>query len=386
MTSARPRSVSTVALLADIPGTGHLGDAQAWRFGMRGDDLTQEWGDFVDFSRGQMAAGRKIVALYPKWQSEAAWRAIQFARGTLRTDHIAAVGVDLAPLTISLLADQLAYLSPYLPAGMVAALAEELPKHMVGGAWLRRVSNLETLPTSVRQHMGSYAPGVSFLAFCAPVPRVGRLRKGDVAANLPARPTDPVQMLWAAPAEVDTSAFESLVSPSLRPVAVRALSEQPLGTTYWGSTKYVEFVAFSAHPQALTYVVNSIRPTSCAWCSEQVTATYCPFCGAVNSTPVGRPPSYSRARDLPPSPATLSAATAAKAESHPGSSPSPPPPHEGPSNENSAPEAPTPPPRRGPLGGGASPPNSLPMAPNGHPAQQPLNPSSRPAPPRNGKV
>lgn len=301
MPKARPRSVSVVALLADVPSTGQLGEAQAQRFPLEGEDLATQSEHFLDFARYHLDGGRKVVALYPNWHSERAIRAIRFARGALQSDNIAAVGLDISPLAMSLAADQLAYLAPYLPSGMVAALPAVLPEQMLAGGWLKSVTNLATIPISVKQHLGSYSPGSTFLAFSAPAKRVGRVKKGSAAANIATLPVEPIQMLIARPEDQDIDAFNNQFTPAVRPVSISALPEQPLGAKYWGSKKYIEFVAFSAHPQALTHTVRAIRPTACIWCREPVAELHCPFCRAANHPPVGRPPT--RGEDVPPPPA-----------------------------------------------------------------------------------
>nr|WP_246421943.1 zinc ribbon domain-containing protein [Nocardiopsis mwathae] len=287
-------------MLADIPSTGHLGSSQAQRFALAGDDHAARSAEFLDFTAHHIAQGRKVVALYPAWRADEAVRTIRFARGALRTDHIAAVSADLSPLALSLMADQLAYLAPYLPSGIIAALAKELPEHMLAGGWLRSVGNLSTIPITLKQHLGSFAPKVKFLAFCAPIPRVGRVKRMDPAPNIPFRPIDPVQMLYSAGDDIDTDTFDQQFIPVIRTDSTRKLPTQPLGKEYWGSSKYVEFVAFSAHPNALTQPARSIRPVTCSWCGEQVAGGHCPFCGAANQMPVGRPPGYSRAGNVPP--------------------------------------------------------------------------------------
>ena len=301
MSNAQPRSATAVALLADIPSTGHVGEAGAHRFPPRGDGPGARSSAFVAFAIDQVRAGRKVIALYPAWRAEDAQRAVNFARGALRTDRIAGISVDLSPLALSLVADQLAYLAPYLPPGMVAALSGELPKHLLAGAWLRTVSNLSTLPTSMRQHMGSYAPSVSFLALCAPAPQVGRLRPGELASRLPFRPVQPVQLLYSTPDPSITRTFDDNLPRVIQPVATRDLPAQPLGTAYWGTGKYVEFVALSAHPQALAYAAGSLRTSTCTWCGEAMAARPCPFCSANSAGRTTHSPPQAPAR--PPTPA-----------------------------------------------------------------------------------
>lgn len=287
MSRALPRSETAVALLADVPSTGHVGEVRAQRFAMLGDGIGERSAAFVAFAREQVEAGRKVVALYPSWRSSDAERAVNFARGALCTDHIAGIPVDLSPLSLSLVADQLAYLAPYLPPGMIAALSTELPKHLLAGAWLKSVAGLETIPTSRRQSMGSFAPSVSFLAYCAPVPRVSRLRPAEVADHLPFRPVQPVQLLCSTPDPGITRVFDDHLPQAIQPVATRTLPAQPLGPAYWGTTKYVEFVALSAHPQALAYAAGAVRASECHWCGEPMAARPCPFCaGDTARTPL----------------------------------------------------------------------------------------------------
>ncbi len=376
MSNALPRSATTVALLADVPSTGHVGEAGAQRFALQGDSVGVRSAAFVAFARKEVDAGRKVVALYPAWQDSDAQRAINFARGALRTDHIAGVGVNLSPLALSLIADQLSYLAPYLPPGMVAALSDELPKHLLAGAWLRTVSNLSTLPTSLKQHMGSYAPTVSFLAYCAPNTQVGRLRPAEVARRLPFRPVQPVQLLCSTPDPGITKLFDENLPQAIQPVATRTLPAQPLGPAYWGTDKYVEFVALSAHPQALAYAAGAIRAAACSWCGEPVSAQQCPFCrGNSTGKPIrahqtgsapprgGRPPAPSPQN--PPSPQRPQRAqnppglpTGPQIQPHQAPRPAPP----GPPQPGGAPTPPGPPASGAPAHQSGSAPSGTPTA------------------------
>lgn len=290
MSRALPRSATAVALLADIPSTGHVGEVRAQRFAMHGDGIGERSAAFVDFARARSEAGQKVVALYPSWQDQTAVRAVNFARGATRDDHVAGIAVDLSPLALSLVADQLAYLAPYVPSGVVAALSDELPKHLLAGAWLRSVSNLASFPVSLRQQMGSLAPSVSYLAYCAPSRSLGRMRPSEVVRTLPFHPVRPVQLLCSTPDPTITGLFDDNLPRAIAPVATRRLPAQPLGPVYWGTSKYVEFVALSAHPQALAYAASSLRPALCTWCEEPTRSRPCPFC-AGNAT-----------RPLPPRP------------------------------------------------------------------------------------
>ncbi|WP_304453884.1 hypothetical protein [Nocardiopsis sp. YSL2] len=379
MSTALPRSASTVALLADIPSTGHVGEVRARRFAMHGDGIGERSTAFVAFARHETDAGRKVVALYPAWRSNDAERAINFARGSLRTDHIAGIALDLSPLALSLVADQLAYLAPYLQPGMVAALCGELPRHLLAGAWLRTVAGLSTIPTTLKHHVGSLAPSVSFLAYCAPTQQVQRMRPADVAATLPFRPVQPVQLLCSTPDPAHTGVFDDHLPQAIQPVATRTLPVQPLGPVYWGTSKYVEFVALSAHPQALAYAAGSIRASSCSWCGEPMSGKPCPFCAA-NSTrtpartstprpapdpPPGHLPRSGGTVDGPPDGGHTAAASAAPNGQRPAPAPVP---------------EPVPDPLRGPRTGTAGPSNGVVGAPPAHPPESPGRPQGTPPP------
>lgn len=300
MTTRSSRSVSAVALLGDYPSTGLLGAHQAERFPMAGQDKGEQADAFIDFARANLEQGRKVTALYAKWNAETAERVIAFARGALLTDDIGQIPLDISPLALSLVADQLSYMAPYIPAGVTAALADELCGHVLAGAWLKRVNNLATIPITFKQHLGSFIPRTTFLAFNAPVKRVGRVKKRDPRPNLPSRPLDPVQVLVCRPDGYSLDEFNEQLTPALKAVSLNALPEQPLGPKYWGVRKYIEFIVFSAHPQALTSTPRAIRPSTCTWCRELVAGLLCPYCGSVNQPPVGRPPT--RGADVPAPP------------------------------------------------------------------------------------
>src|SRR5699024_7700237 len=150
------------------------------------------------------------------------------------------------------------------------------------------------------------------------------------------------------------------------PVATRNLPTQPLGPVYWGTNKYVEFVALSAHPQALAYAASSLRVSTCAWCNEPLAAKPCPFCAsnATRTTPSrsatphpapppprpAPPPAPPRPprRPHPPRPAPPPRAPPAGSSPRPPLPPLPHPPH--------PPRVgPTGPPRTGPAPSGRSP-------------------------------
>ncbi|GAB3475926.1 hypothetical protein GCM10027440_08110 [Nocardiopsis coralliicola] len=285
-------SATRVVLLADLPPTGLLGDDRADRFPIDSsepEDPFRAFGPFVEFAGARTGAGGKIVALYPAWREEAASRCIRFARARGLTDDIAAVGLGLGPLALSFLADQLTYLARFLPPGAVAAMARELPHHLLSGACLSSVAGLAALPVTTAQHFGSYLPRRAFLGLCSPAQEVITVEPGELAEVLPPLPGTPVQVVWSAPDGAGDTFTEDLL-PVLRAHATRDVPPQPLAAEYWGTPRATEFVAYSAHPQALTYAARSVRTVECRWCNEAVAEPQCPFCGSTAHTAPGRRP------------------------------------------------------------------------------------------------
>jgi len=380
---ARP---CTVALLADAPPTGRVGDARARRFPLTGRTEGERASAFVEFAAAELEAGRKVVAVHPDWRSEPAFRAVRFARARGLTDGIAPVGLALPPLALSFLADQLAYLARFLPPGAVAAMAGELPHHMFAGACLHRVGGLSAPPASLAQHAGSFLPGSAFIAVCAPVRRVLTLRPGELAEDLPALPGAPLRVVSAAPDGKASPVFTDDLLPVLRPHSTDGAPEQPLAAEYWGSRRFTEFVAFSAHPEALTYAARTVRTVPCRWCGEHTAEPRCAFCGRTGhrvpprEPPLGGPPSL-RLSPVPaprtspedgPSPLTVPTGPLSAEERPAPAEPLLP-------LSRSAPPLREPAaPRTGP-GGWLEPPPGLPMAPNGRRGAHPIAAPDAPA-------
>ncbi|MFW5419750.1 hypothetical protein J0910_24330 [Nocardiopsis sp. CNT-189] len=385
---ARP---CTVALLADAPPTGRVGDARARRFPLTGRTEGERSAAFVEFAAAELEAGRKVVAVHPDWRSGAAIRAVRFARARGLTDGIAPVGLALPPLALSFLADQLAYLARFLPPGAVAAMAGELPHHMFAGACLRRVGGLSAPPASLAQHAGSLLPGSAFIAVGAPVHRLLTLRPGELAEDLPPLPGAPLRVVSSSPGGKGSPVFAGDLLPVLRPHSAEEAPEQPLAAGYWGTGRFTEFVAFSAHPEALAYAARTVRTVPCRWCGEHTAEPRCPFCGRTGhrvpprEPPLGGPPSL-RLTPVPAprsSPENLSVPTgplpakdrpvplpAAAPEEHPASPPA----------ETAVPPLPLPGAAApaGP-GGWLEPPPGLPVAPNGRRGAHPITAPDAPA-------
>jgi hypothetical protein len=69
------------------------------------------------------------------------------------------------------------------------------------------------------------------------------------------------------------------LAPALQPWGMTNAQPPPLGPTFWGTQKYIEFVAFSGHPEALSQLVRSLDCHPCPWCREPTNTPTCAFCG-----------------------------------------------------------------------------------------------------------
>lgn len=295
-----------VVVVGDLPSTGHVPGASAVRLplgrasGMTKDQFCAALGELHD----QYDA---VVCLCPTWRSQPAKHSIAMARMVHGTERITAVPCDLPPLGLSLTADLIAHLARYVPPGVLIALVRRLSRQIVAGAWLRSVTKLQHVPTGLSQHLGSYVPGSSFLALVRPEPTVTRIPAGRALAW---RLQDPVHLLTTS-ANGDEKWLRSELAPALRPAVAQSLRPQPLSADYWGSKAFLEFVAFSAHPDALTHLVRSVRYRPCSWCGELVSNDPCPFCSMSASNA-----SFQPSHTLPDSQSLPTPLVGATAETH----------------------------------------------------------------------
>ncbi|WP_433171285.1 hypothetical protein [Actinoallomurus sp. CA-150999] len=279
------RSARVIVVLGDIPASGHFANTEA----LRGPDLTSPEDAapiFLDLiARSLAAASEGILVVYPEWQAEPAKRLMRLARGMLDSDQVASVGLDLPPLACSLVADLLTRSASQLRIGHLAGLGRRMQREILSGARLGTVARLEHIETRMTHHMASYHPGSGFLAWAAPRARIDRISKRRRLDSGDFRPTDPVHLL-IAPHGSDFADFEKDLTESLRPQVVKTVAAQPLGTTFWGTRKHVEFVAFSEHPKTLSRILRSTPYWMCRWCRQPTSLEVCAICGMFQeSTP-----------------------------------------------------------------------------------------------------
>ncbi|WP_433327572.1 hypothetical protein [Spirillospora sp. CA-294931] len=286
--------MTAVMLLGDFSPTGILRDDLVLRFNPAvGEHPTHVFIDWVGSALRERGA---VIIVYPSWQGESAARLLSLSRSAHHTDRIAGVPLDLPPLALSLLADQLAFAAPYVGPGRLASLAHTLAASLHAGAWVSSVSRLEHIKTGLGSHIKSYLPSSSFSVMAGRDAGVHRITSAKPVPDLTPRALDPVIMITAN-ADGDTQWLESKLRPALRVVSVNPANAQPMSAEYWGSKKFVEFVAFSGNPRALNESLAATVCKPCGWCGEPTALATCPFCAMV------QPEAPVRAAPQPP-PAT----------------------------------------------------------------------------------
>jgi hypothetical protein len=270
-------SARVIVVLGDIPATGHFATSEA----LRGpaltspDDAAPVFLDLV--ARSLPLTSEGILVVYPEWQADAAKRVIRLTRRMLDTDQVASIGLRLPPLACSVVADLLSLAAPHLQIGYLAGLARRLQEETLSGARLATVAKLEHVDTKLTQHMASYSPGSGFLAWAAPEGRIDRISRRKKLDPPEFRPAAPVHLL-VAPYGTDFPEFEKELSASLKPESVHKVAAQPLGATFWGTRKHVEFVAFSGHSKALADIARATRYWMCRWCRQPTSLEICAIC------------------------------------------------------------------------------------------------------------
>jgi hypothetical protein len=160
---------------------------------------------------------------------------------------------------------------------MLVALADRLSMDVFAGAWVNSVARLEHIKTGMVKHLSSYLPSSGFMVSATQRPSVHRIISAEPVMPDLFRPPAPVRVL-AAHEGGDLDWLRGRLSPALGAASVSVVGGQPLGSSFWGTGKYVEFVAFSGHPEALRARAAAIRCRPCGWCGEPIAPEVCPFC------------------------------------------------------------------------------------------------------------
>lgn len=233
-----------------------------------------------------------VIALYPASVSTDVIRRLHAVRSVLESDRIAVLGIDLPPLGLALLAQQLRQLSvcDFSP-GVLASSARLLAHYIYSGALLGSVAKLDRIPVSLKSHAKSWVPGAQFAVLANPRPQLIRL--GQTEEKL-AGPEFGTRML-IAPGQLPGDWITTTLAPAWRVQGVATVPLPAESARWWGTGKVAEFAAGLHDVSVLYQLVSSVRREECHWCGLELIGDRCGFCAAPLLPPPELPNAAGRA-------------------------------------------------------------------------------------------
>ncbi|MFE9683666.1 hypothetical protein [Streptomyces sp. NPDC006285] len=216
-----------------------------------------------------------VIALYPSSAPGDVRRRLHAVRSVLESDRIAVLGLDLPPLGLALLAQQLRQLSvcDFSP-GVLASSARLLAHYIYAGALLTSVAKLDRVPVSLRSHAKSWVPGAQFAVLATPRPQLVRVGQGDLTG-----PEFGTRML-VAPGQLPAEWLTGTLAPAWRVQGVATVPLPAESARWWGTGKIAEFAAGLHDVSVLYQLVSSVRREECRWCGLELIGDRCGFCAA----------------------------------------------------------------------------------------------------------
>ncbi|MFF3483648.1 hypothetical protein ACFYXC_10225 [Streptomyces sp. NPDC002701] len=216
-----------------------------------------------------------VIALYPSSAPGDVRRRLHAVRSVLESDRIAVLGLDLPPLGLALLAQQLRQLSvcDFSP-GVLASSARLLAHYIYAGALLTSVAKLDRVPVSLRSHAKSWVPGAQFAVLATPRPQLVRVGQGDLTG-----PEFGTRML-VAPGQLPAEWLTGTLAPAWRVQGVATVPLPAESARWWGTGKIAEFAAGLHDVSVLYQLVSSVRREECHWCGLELIGDRCGFCAA----------------------------------------------------------------------------------------------------------
>ncbi|MFF3816180.1 hypothetical protein ACFYYD_06100 [Streptomyces bluensis] len=201
-------------------------------------------------------------------------------RSVLESDRIALIGIDLPPLGIALLSQQLRQLSvcDFSP-GVLASSARLLAHYIYAGALLGSVTKLDRVPVSLKSHAKSWVPGAQFAVLANPRPQLVRLGQEELAG-----PEFGTRLLVANGPQPPSDWVTSTLAPAWQVQGVATVPLPAESARWWGTGKLVEFAAGLYDVSVLYQLVASVRRETCHWCGLELIGDRCGFCSAPLTT------------------------------------------------------------------------------------------------------
>jgi hypothetical protein len=234
-----------------------------------------------------------VIALHPASGDTQAVQRLRTVRSVLESDRIAVLGVDLPPLGLALLAQQLRQLSvcDFSP-GVLASSARLLAHYIYAGALLGSVAKLDHVPVPLASHAKSWVPGAQFGVLAHPRPLLVRAGQEELPG-----PEFGTRMFVAA-GQPPSDWVTAKLAPAWRVEGVATVPLPEMSGRWWGTGRLVEFAAGLHDVSVLYHLVSSVRREVCHWCGLELIGDRCGFCAAPLPPPSPQQP-VTAARALP---------------------------------------------------------------------------------------
>lgn len=231
-----------------------------------------------------------VISLYPASVDGAVTQRLHTVRSMLESDRIALLGIDLPPLGVALLAQQLRQLSvcDFSP-GVLASSARLLAHYIYAGALLGSVAKLDRVPVTMKSHAKSWVPGAQFAVLSHPRPQLARIGQDELTG-----PEFGTRLLVAA-GQPPSDWVTATLAPAWRVQSVATVPLPEESARWWGTTKLAEFAAGLHDVSVLYQLVSSVRREECHWCGLELIGDRCGFCAAPLPPPSELPPATVRA-------------------------------------------------------------------------------------------
>ncbi|MFG2310794.1 hypothetical protein ACGFS9_19280 [Streptomyces sp. NPDC048566] len=216
-----------------------------------------------------------VIALYPSSVDGAVVRRLRTVRSVLESDRVALLGLDLPPLGIALLAEQLRQLSvcDFSP-GVLASAARLLAHYIYAGALLGSVAKLDRVPVTLTSHARSWVPGAQFAVLANPRPEIVRIGQQELSG-----PEFGTRLL-SAEGQAPSAWVTETLAPAWRVQSAAAVPLPAESPRWWGTSRLVEFAAGLYDVSVLYQLVSSVRRDDCHWCGLELIGDRCGFCAA----------------------------------------------------------------------------------------------------------
>lgn len=239
-----------------------------------GPPAEQELGEALLTAWSAIEGAGHLVVVLPASVSAGHRTRLRAVRSLLESDRMALVEVDLPPLAVALLVQQLRQISQYdLGPGVIASAARLLTHYLYAGAVLGSVAKLDRVDVGFGAHLKSYLPGARFAVLATPSAQLTALTE---TTRLPG-PDYATQLAYAVDG-LDEEWVRGRLGADWKCQYVRQVPLPEASARWWGTGKLVEFAAYIADVGVLYQLVTSAHREPCRWCGLELVGDRCGFC------------------------------------------------------------------------------------------------------------